>query len=82
MQPKPPLTASQKIQMWEAAWTRYVRALELRDERESHPDGRARYAARRSVRAARRNLETVCAEIGETCPAFAGLLLPARPRQG
>lgn len=58
----------QKIRKFESAWTRYVRALEHRDESNTNPDGRARYGARRSVRAARRNLETVCAEIGETCP--------------
>jgi hypothetical protein len=62
------MTQMQRIQKFESAWGRYVRALEKLDTAREDTDGRVAYGARRSVRAARRNLEKVCAQIGETCP--------------
>lgn len=51
---------------FEAAWGRYIDRLAKFDE--VQPDGRANYARRKAVRAARRNLQRVCQQIGTECP--------------
>lgn len=53
---------------FERAWERYVGALRDRSEADGHPDGRVRYGKRRAVRAAGRNLDNVCREIGVESP--------------
>lgn len=44
---------------WDRAWARYMDALRKHDAAKHHPDGRVRYGARRSVRAARLALEQI-----------------------
>lgn len=56
------------VQRFEAAWERYIGALEKSDDVRGHPDGRVRHGARRSMRAARKNLERVCAALKVECP--------------
>lgn len=57
-----------KVTLWESAWARYMRALAKADDARQIEDGRAAHGARRSVRAAARNLREVCAKIGEPLP--------------
>lgn len=61
-----------KIKLFEAAWTRYVEALQRRaDEIEANPRKANSCCTQgsRVVRMAHRNLRRVCAKLGETCPA-------------
>ncbi len=53
---------------FERAWERYIEALRAQSDAAGHPDGRTRYAKRRQVRAASRNLDRVCAAIGVESP--------------
>lgn len=54
---------------FEGAWSRYIDRLAKGRDAETAPDGRTRWAARKAVRAARRNLNAVCEEIGVEVPA-------------
>lgn len=53
------MTTLDNTKTWEAAWTRYIAALKRLDAAKGNPDGRVAAAARRSVRAAKWNLECV-----------------------
>lgn len=60
------VTQLNKIRKFEAAWTRYVTALQ---KFEGARIGTRRFQmAKRSTRAAKRNLQKVCHAIGESCP--------------
>lgn len=48
-----------KTRKWEAAWTRYIESLKRCDEARANPDGRVLNGARRSLKAARRQLDSV-----------------------
>jgi hypothetical protein len=69
------MTQTRKIEKFEAAWSRYVAALQRRaDEIESSPR-KAQLTltmGRRVVRLATRNLRRVCSEIGESVPECVG----------
>ncbi len=55
-----------KIRKFEAAWARYMTALQ---KFEGASIGTRRFQmAKRSARAAKRNLQKVCDALGETCP--------------
>lgn len=56
-----------KTRLFEKAWSRYIAALNLFDERREN--GQRTQMARRGIRCARRDLNEVCAQIGVEAPA-------------
>lgn len=58
--------AARAQKRYDRAWTRYIEALVRLDDVQE--DGRANYARRRAVRAARRNLTVTCEGLGVECP--------------
>ena len=60
---------ARRQRQYDRAWVRYVEALQRLADKQ--PDGRANYGRRRAMRAARRNLQTVCDSQGITFPVSA-----------
>jgi hypothetical protein len=59
------LSHMQKVRLWEAAWSGYVRALAKVDETKDAADGRARAGARYSLRVAARKLRQADEKIAQ-----------------
>jgi hypothetical protein len=56
-----------KVLRFEAAWKRYIEAAQNYHDNYKGPKSKA-WNALRSLRAAKKNLRTVCERLGESCP--------------